>query len=100
TPTSLVSILSYTTLFRSELLVQRSGAFGDLAGILALAFLAPQAVDDPQRGQQRGRADDDDVLLVGLLEQSRIGLQRGGERRLDRSEEQTAELQSRENRVC
>src|SRR5690606_26710854 len=41
-----------------EFVVQRPGAFGDLTGVLALPFLAPEAVDHPQRGQQRGRADD------------------------------------------
>ncbi|MCY1420016.1 hypothetical protein D9M71_356230 [compost metagenome] len=71
-----------------ELVVQPPGPLGDFPGILALALLLPQAVDDAQGRQQRGGADDHDVAVECLLKQRRLSLQRGRKRRLDRHEEQ------------
>ncbi|MNL24151.1 hypothetical protein D3C87_1455750 [compost metagenome] len=71
-----------------ELVVQPPGPLGDFPGVLALPFLLPQAVDDPQRRKQRGRADDHDVAIERLLKQRRLSLQRGGKCRFDRNEQQ------------
>ena len=72
----------------NELVVQLTSTFGNLARVLALALLAPEAVDHPQGGQQGGRADNHDVAVEGLLEQVRLGLQRSRKRGLDGHEQQ------------
>ena len=59
-----------------KLVVQPTGPLGDFSGVLALAFLLPQAVDHPQGGEQCGRADDHDVAVKGFLKQVGFGLQR------------------------
>ncbi len=58
-----------------ELVVKPPGALGDFTGILALAFLLPQAVDHPQSRQQGRWADNHDLPVKGLLEQVRFSLQ-------------------------
>ena len=59
-----------------KLVVQPTGPLGNFTGVLALAFLLPQAVDHPQGGEQCGRADDHDVTVKGFLKQVGFGLQR------------------------
>src|SRR5690606_4817771 len=73
---------------QGELVIQPTGALGDLPGILPLTLLTPQAVDHPQSSQQRSRTDDDDSLLESLLEKPPILLQCGGKGSLKRHEEQ------------
>ena len=71
-----------------ELVVQPPGSLGDFPRILALTLLFPQAVDDAQRRQQSGRADDHDIAVERLLKQRRLSLQRRGKGRFDRHEQQ------------
>ena len=71
-----------------KLVVQPTGALGDFTGILPLALLLPEAVDHPQGGQQRSRADDHDMPVKRLLKQIRLGLQCRRKGRLDRYEQQ------------
>ena len=71
-----------------ELVVQPPCPLGNFPGVLTLPFLLPQAVDDTQGGQQRGRADDHDVAVECFLKQRRLRLQRRGKRRFDGHEQQ------------
>ena len=71
-----------------ELVVQPTGALGDFPGILALAFLLPEAVDHPQGGEQGGRADNHDITVESFLEQVRLSLQGRRKRRFDGHEKQ------------
>ncbi len=71
-----------------KLVVQPASALGNFPGILALTLLFPEAVDHAKRRQQCGRADNHDLAVERLLEQSRLALERRSERCLDGHEQQ------------
>src|SRR5690606_39760532 len=89
------TLLPYTTLFRSVLvqeahraLVQVQRALDPAAAGLAHAAPVLERVADQLLGRDRGDG------LVPVLHRHRV------QRDVDRSEEHTSELQSRENLVC
>ena len=60
---------------QAQLLVESSSPLGDQPRILLLSLLAPQIIDGAQGHQQVGGADQQYVVVEGVLGQGRISLQ-------------------------
>lgn len=57
-----------------ELVEHFAGFFGNLHGVLVLAFAGPELVDEFDAGDEVCGADDDHIALVGILPEVVVGL--------------------------